>query len=107
MLPKLILGEVFTFISLYAPQKSLSRSVKTQFYDRLQAICMAIPSSEALFCLGDWNGHVGADACGYRDVHGDHGFGIRNVEEECVLEFALANGLLDRYTHSSRRETAN
>ena len=106
MLLKLVIGgAVFTFTSLYAPQKSLPRTVKTQFYDSLQDICMAIPSSEALFCLGDWNGHVGADACGYRDVHGGHGFGKRNAEGECVLEFALANGLLVGNTQFIKRKS--
>ena len=106
MLLKLVIGgAVFTFTSLYAPQKSLSKTVKTKFYDSLQDVCMAIPSSEALFCLGDWNGHVGADACGYRDVHGGHGFGIRNVEGECVLEFALANGLLVGNTQFTKRNS--
>ena len=55
--------------------------------------------------MGDWNGHVGADAYGYRDVHGGHGFGERNVEGECVLEFALANGLLVGNTQFIKRKS--
>ena len=40
--------------------------------------------------MGDWNGHVGADASAYNEVHGGHGFGARNSEGESILEFAVA-----------------
>ena len=106
MLLKLVVGKVvFTFISLYAPQVGLPMAEKVLFYDQLQAICMAIPSSEVLFCLGDWNGHVGAVACGYEDVHGGHGYGIRNAEGERILEFALANDLLVGNTQFIKRDS--
>ena len=83
MLLKLVIGKVvFSIISLYAPQVGLPLADKIQFYDQLQAVCLTILSSETLFCHWDWNGHVGATACGYEDVHGGHGFGIRNAKRE-------------------------
>ena len=106
MLIQLVIGKVvFTFISLYAPQVGLPMAEKVLFYDQLQAICMAIPNSEVLFCLGDWNGHVGAAACGYEDVHGSHGYGTRNAEGERILEFALANDLLVGNTQFTKRDS--
>ena len=53
-----------------------------------------IPASEVLIPLGDWNGHVGADSNGFEEVHHGKGFGVRNVEGERLLEFALANDLV-------------
>ena len=94
MLLKLIIGNaVLTFIALYAPQVGLPEADKVQFFDQLQATCTTIPSSEVLICLGDWNGHVGAAAGGYGNVHGGHGYGERNTEGVRILEFATANDL--------------
>ena len=106
MLLKLIVGNaVVTFISVYAPQAGLPEAVKAQFYDQLQAVCMNIPSTEVLICLGDWNGHVGAAADGYENVHGGHGYGIRNTDGERLLEFATANNLFIGNTRFIKRES--
>ena len=106
LLLKLIIGRtVFSFFSLYAPQIGLPLAEKVQFYDQLQATCMLVPRSEVLLCLGDWNGHVGAGPCGYEDVHGGHGYGLRNAEGERVLEFALANDLLVGNTQYIKRDS--
>ena len=103
---KLVIGKtVFTFISLYAPQIGRPMAEKVQFYDQLQATCMPIPHSEVLFCLGDWNGHVGAKASSYENVHGGQGFGSRNAEGERILEFALANDLLVGNTRYIKRDS--
>ena len=53
-----------------------------------------IPASEIFIPLRDWNGHVGADSNGFEEVHHGKGFGVRNVEGERLLEFALANDLV-------------
>ena len=49
--------------------------------------------SVALVSLEDWNGHVGADADGFDEVHSGQGFGARNAEGVRILEFALTNHL--------------
>ena len=36
------------------------------------------------------NVHVGKTTAGYEDVHGGFGYGVRNAEGECILEFGLA-----------------
>ena len=106
MLLKLIIGKaVLTFIALYAPQVGLPEADKVQFYDQLQAICTTIPPAEVLICLGDWNGHVGAAAGGYDNVHGGHGYGERNTEGARILEFATANDLLVGNTWFIKRDS--
>ena len=39
---------------------------------------------------GDLNGHVGKEVNGYEGVHGGYGYGIRNTEDEDILEMAAA-----------------
>ena len=78
---RLILGkQILTFVALYAPQAGLSVTAKDNFYFDLQSAIRNFPATEALFLLGDWNGHVGTYADGFEDVHGGHGFGMRNNE---------------------------
>ena len=106
LLLKLLLGkQVFTFVALYAPQVGRPMDEKDQFYDQLQSTVMGVPTSEVLFVLGDWNGHVGASAHGFESVHGGHGYGERNMEGERILDFALANDLIVGNTQFSKRES--
>ena len=83
-----------SILSLYAPQAALLEAQKVSFYDQLQAATLTVPSAEMTFHFGDWNGHVGAAAGGYENVHGGRGYGVRNTEGERILEFATANDLI-------------
>ena len=95
ILIRLVIGKVvFTFLSVYAPQAGLQEAEKDQFYDQLQSVMARIPASEVLIPLGDWNGHVGADSNGFKEVHHGKVFSVWNVEGERLLEFALANVLV-------------
>ena len=97
ILVKLVVGErVLTFLSVYAPQCGLSDTVKDEFYDQLHALTAKIPKSEVLLPCGDWNGHVGSDGTGFKEVHGGLGFGKPepDVEGERIMEYALANDML-------------
>ena len=77
---KLVIGRaVFTFLAVNAPQVGLPEVEKERFYDQLQSTVARVPASEILVSLGDWNGHVGADADGFDEVHGGQGFGVRNA----------------------------
>ncbi len=76
-----------------------------QFYDQLQTICTNIPSTEVAIILGDRNGHVGAAAEGYVNVHGGHGYGARNTDGERILEFATANDLFIGNTRFIKRDS--
>ena len=106
ILIKLILGkQIYTFISVYAPQVGRSQKEKVRFYDQLLSVVSGIPATEVLFCLGDWNGHVGKEAQGHEDVHGGYGFGSRNKEGVSILEFATANNLLVGNTWFIKKES--
>ena len=37
---------------------------------------------------GDWNGHIGTNRVGYKQVIGAHGIGERNVDGQRILDFA-------------------
>ncbi|XP_075074726.1 uncharacterized protein LOC142162289 [Nicotiana tabacum] len=50
----------------------------------------SILHTEKLFIGGDFNGHIGASAIGYDDVHGGYGFGVRNEGVNSLLDFARA-----------------
>eukprot|EP00117_Sycon_ciliatum_P003195 scpid32106/ scgid8092/ len=67
----------------YAPTFRASRSVKDAFYADLQQTVMAVPLSDHLIVLGDFNARVGSavepQSSGlWRDVHGGFGIGERN-----------------------------
>ncbi|XP_019241944.1 PREDICTED: craniofacial development protein 2-like, partial [Nicotiana attenuata] len=88
---KLVVGGfTVNVISAYAPQVGLNQEVKKQFWDDLDEMVRSIPHTEKLFIGGDFNGHIGASAGGYDDVHGGYGFGDRNEGGNSLLEFARA-----------------
>ncbi|XP_019229619.1 PREDICTED: craniofacial development protein 2-like [Nicotiana attenuata] len=92
---KLVVGG-FTVIviSAYAPQVGLDQEVKKQFWEDLDEMVRSIPHIEKLFIGGDFNGHIGASAGGYDDVHGGYGFGDRNEGGNSLLDFAKAFDLV-------------
>ena len=106
ILLRLVVGKVvFTFIFMYAPQAGLSEAEKVYFFNLLQSAVSKIPASEVLIPLGDWNGHMGSEGCGFEEVHGGKGFGVRNAEGERLLEFAVANDLVVGNTRLTKRES--
>ena len=72
------------------PQVGLDESAKRQFWEDLDVLIRAVPSSEKLFIEGDLNGHVGTASVCFEAVHGGFGYGSRNQEGEEVLNFAVA-----------------
>nr|XP_009766218.1 PREDICTED: uncharacterized protein LOC104217624 [Nicotiana sylvestris] len=68
--------------------------------DRLMVIKLVVdeivhqvPPTEKLFIGGDFNGHIGATAGGYGEVHRGFGFGERNGGGTMLLDFAKSFGL--------------
>jgi hypothetical protein len=95
ILVKLLVGDlIFNFISAYAPQIGLNKSVMMQFWEELDALVSSVPISEKLFIGGDFNGHVGSTRVCFDRVHGGFRYGSRNQEGECILNFALAYDLI-------------
>ncbi|XP_014679471.1 PREDICTED: uncharacterized protein LOC106819341 [Priapulus caudatus] len=72
----------------------LSDAEKDRLYQMLQSAVAKDPASEQLIIFGDWNGHIGAESTGFREVHGGQAIGQRNTKGERVLEFAFANELV-------------
>ena len=95
ILVKLVVGDmVLNVISAYAPQVGLDESAKRQFWEDLDGLIRAVPSSEKLFIGGDVNGHVGTTSVCFEAVHGGFGYGSRNQEGEEVLDFTVAFDLM-------------
>ena len=91
----LVIGKkVFAIICIYAPQSNLSESNKDEFYHSLQGALAKITDTQEVLICGDFNGHIGARAAGYEEVHGGLAFGKRNADGERVLEFSVANNLV-------------
>ena len=62
------------------PQVGLDESVKRQFWEDLDGLIRAVPSSEKFFIVEDLNGHVGTTSVGFEAVHRGFGYGSRNQE---------------------------
>ena len=94
-------------MSVYAQQCGLSDSLKDLFYDQLRAVTAMILASEFLIPCGDWNGHVRSAGSGYKDVHGDYGYGKPDPDSEDgrILSYALAYDLFLRNTYFKKRDS--
>nr|XP_016470757.1 PREDICTED: craniofacial development protein 2-like [Nicotiana tabacum] len=102
---KLVVGGfTVNMISAYSPQVGLDQEVKKQFWQDLDEMVRSIPHTEKLFIGGDFNGHIGASARGYDDVHGRYGFGDRNEEGNSLLDFARAFDLVIANSSFPKRE---
>ena len=106
ILVKFVVGDmILNVISAYAPQVDLDESAKREFWEELDGLIKAVPSSEKLFTGGDLNGHVGTTSAGFEAVHGGFGYGSRNQEGEEVLDFAVAFDLMIANTFFRKRES--
>ena len=77
---------------------------KEDFYCELRKILAGIGDGEKVVVGGDLNGHVGERADGFEGVHGNKGFGSRNIEGEMILEFADTMGLVIINTLFQKKE---
>nr|XP_016497201.1 PREDICTED: craniofacial development protein 2-like [Nicotiana tabacum] len=80
------------------------RRVKRQFWEDLDEVVRGIPHIEKLFNGRDFNGHIGADARGYDNVHGRFGFGDQNEGGSTLLDFASAFDLVISNSSFPKRE---
>jgi len=105
MFIKLVIGEcTLNVVSVYAPQTDLDEEVKRRFWEGLDEIVRSIPPTERLFIGGDFNGHIGAAAGSYGEVHGGFGFGDRNGGGTSLLDFAKAFELVIANSTFPKRE---
>ncbi|XP_046978621.1 uncharacterized protein LOC124544203 [Vanessa cardui] len=76
-----------TLICAYAPTLSTTSEVKDRFYDQLTQTIVAVPASDHLYILGDFNARVGQDNVAWPDCLGNHGVGKMNENGQRLLEF--------------------
>ena len=80
--------------SVYAPTLPSSDEAKESFYGALNDAIKAIPSSEKLLVMGDFNARVGNDYCSWENVMGKHGVGRENSNGTLLLSMCSQNELI-------------
>ena len=83
-----------TLISAYAPAMTNPEEVKDQFYEQLDALIAAVPKSEKLIILGDFNARVGTDHHTWSGVIDQQGTGKCNSNGILLLHTCTAHELL-------------
>ena len=74
-------------INVYAPTMTYTDEEKEGFYEELAAVVDAVPASDKLLILGDFNARVGKDYRTHRGVLGKFGKGNMNSNGELLLNF--------------------
>ncbi|XP_047263667.1 uncharacterized protein LOC124896188 [Capsicum annuum] len=64
----------------------------------------SVPSNEKFFTGGDFNGHIGSSLKGYDDVHGGHGFSVKNIEGVALQDFVRQFRLVVVNSNFSKKE---
>ena len=83
-----------TIISAYAPTMTNPDDIKGKFYDELNSLVAAVPKSEKLIILGDFNARVGVDHQAWENVLGRNGIGGCNSNGLLLLQFCAEHELL-------------
>ncbi len=80
-------------LSVYAPTLCSSQEAKNRFYETLDEALSAIPSTEGLYMLGDFNARVGADNNTWPSCLGPQGIGKMNENGQRLLELCCHHRL--------------
>ena len=83
-----------TLISAYAPTMTNPDDIKDKFYEELDALLAAVPQSEKLIVLGDFNARVGTDHQTWEGVIGRHGTGKCNSNGLLLLKLCATHELV-------------
>ncbi len=93
-------------IAVYAPTLQADETVKSEFYEQLQATMDRIPPRDLLFVAGDWNARTGPCDETTRHILGRYGLGQRCDNGERLITFADYNHLVvtnTRFQHPHRQ----
>ena len=71
----------------------LSAEEKDTFYERVFSKFASVPEEEMLVLGGDFNGYVGKHSAWLKGIHGGSGYGMRNHNGLCILDFCVSNKL--------------
>ena len=77
-----------TLISAYAPTMTNPEVQKATFYEELDALIAAVPQSDKLFVLGDFNAKTGTDNQTWEGIVGRHDTGKCNSNGLLFLKFS-------------------
>jgi len=95
MLVRVLVGkQVINILSAYAPQSGNAMEDKEEFRVEIGKVIDRIDVREDLVLCGDLNGHVGRESAAFEQVHRGHGYEIRNIEGDMLLEFADSKDLV-------------
>ena len=83
-----------TIISAYAPTMTNPDDIKDKFYEELDALISAVPPSEKLILLGDFNARVGTDHETWEGTIGRHGIGKCNSNGLLLLKTCASHDLV-------------
>ena len=84
---------ILNVIWYYAPQSGLSAEEKDTFYERVFSVVASVPEEEMLLLVSDFNEYVGKHFAEIEGVHGGSGYGMRNQDGLCILDFCVTNKL--------------
>ena len=87
-IPIIVGDKIVQVISAYAPQMGCEEQEKEAFRNVFETAIRTVKEEEKLIIGADLNGRVGRRRDGYEEVHGGHGFGVRNEDGEYILEMA-------------------
>ena len=83
-----------TIISVYAPTMTNPEDAIERFYADLESTIQAVPRTDKLVILGDFNARVGTDWNTWEGVLGRHSTGKCNSNGKLLLETCTAHNLL-------------
>ena len=83
-----------TLVSAYAPTMTNPDDVKDKFYEELDTVISAVPHSEKLVVLGDFNARVGTDYQTWEGIIGRHGTGRCNSNGLLLLKTCATHELV-------------
>ena len=83
-----------TIISAYAPTMTNPDHIKDQFYEQLNSLVTAVPKTEKLIILGDFNARVCVDNQSWENVLGKNGIGRCNSNGLLLLQLCAEHKLL-------------
>ncbi|XP_038056050.1 craniofacial development protein 2-like [Patiria miniata] len=86
-------GRTATLISAYAPTMTNPEEIKDRFYEELDTLISAVPQTEKLIVLGDFNARVGTDSTTWDWVLGRHGVGKCNCNGLLLLGTCASHDL--------------
>ena len=94
---------VWNIMLAYAPQAGCSVMEKDKFIELVEDESLSLPANENLVIGGDLNAHLGSTSLGFREPHGQYGYGNTN-EGEKWLECLQALDLHATNTGFQKRE---